>query len=155
MRHRLVVVAPPRVGALEVPEFDVEWRAVEISFAKFIEPARGRCRADKLVAALSSGVGEPTVYVVDCDGYYPGLNFVFGLAAPALKTAVVFTARLRGPRFEERLVKEITHEAGHLHGLGHCRNPRCVMYFSNSLLDTDHKDPYFCDNCRRRLLRPL
>ncbi|MCU7788711.1 archaemetzincin family Zn-dependent metalloprotease [Pyrobaculum sp. 3827-6] len=155
MRPRLVVAAPPGVGPLAVPEFDVEWRTAEIPYTKFIEPARGQCRADKLVAALSSGVAEPTVYVVDCDGYYPGLNFVFGLAAPALKTAVVFTARLRGPRFEERLVKEITHEAGHLYGLGHCQNPRCVMHFSNSLLDTDYKLPYFCDTCRRRLLRSL
>ena len=53
------------------------------------------------------------MFVLDCDGYYPGLNFVFGLSVPELMTAVVFTARLRGARFEERLAKEITHEAGH------------------------------------------
>jgi len=26
-------------------------------------------------------------------------------------------------------------ELGHTFGLGHCENPRCVMFFSNSLMD--------------------
>ncbi|RFA92381.1 archaemetzincin family Zn-dependent metalloprotease [Pyrobaculum aerophilum] len=155
MRPRITVVAPSRIKPLEIPEFTTIWQFKDIDISHFLDLARGQCRADKVVEALSNGVKSPTVYVLDCDGYYPGLNFVFGLAVPVLKTAVVFTARLVGPRFEERLVKEITHEAGHLYGLAHCANPSCVMYFSNSLLDTDRKSPYFCPKCREKLARIL
>ncbi len=94
------------------------------------------------------------------DGYDEGLNFVFGEASPALRTAVVFTKRL-DPRFYggrynfnlyvERVSKEINHELGHLLGLGHCRDKRCVMSFSNSVFDVDRKGMFFCDRCRERI----
>ena len=71
--------------------------------SKFLDRSRGQCRADVAVESLAAGVSTPTVYVLDCDGYYPGFNFLFGLAQPALRTAVVFTARLRGPLFAKLL----------------------------------------------------
>ncbi|MEM0278161.1 archaemetzincin family Zn-dependent metalloprotease [Pyrobaculum sp.] len=151
MRPRLTVVAPPSVETVVIPEFDVVWLVKELDASRYVDPLRGQCRADAVVKALSRSVNTPTVFILECDGYYPGLNFVFGLAVPHLKTAVVFTARLRGPQFRERLVKEITHEAGHLYGLGHCSDPSCVMYFSNSIYDTDRKSAFFCERCRRRL----
>jgi archaemetzincin len=39
---------------------------------------------------------------------------------------------------------------GHTYGLVHCRNPHCVMFFSNSLIDTDVKGPDFCQKCKPR-----
>jgi archaemetzincin len=53
--------------------------------------------------------------------------------------------------FLERIKKEATHELGHLFYLGHCRNPNCVMYFSNSILDTDKKSKFFCEKCQKIL----
>jgi len=150
---RLRVFSQPRIPRVEIPEFEVEWLTFDADTRLFLDPLRGQCRADVAVKALAQRRDVSTVFVLDCDGYYPGLNFVFGLAVPELMTAVVFTARLRGARFEERLAKEITHEAGHLYGLGHCDDPRCVMYFSNSIYDTDRKTPYFCQRCRRQLFR--
>jgi predicted Zn-dependent protease len=47
-----------------------------------------------------------------------------------------------------RAVKEAIHETGHTCGLGHCTDPRCIMHFSNSLRDTDVKEPGFCIACR-------
>ncbi len=100
------------------------------------------------------------VGLTDLDLFVSGLNFVFGLAHPGLRTAVVSLARLdesfygRPPNvalLERRVLTEVVHEVGHILGLGHCRNPRCVMFFSNSLRDTDLKGPLFCDVCHAHL----
>lgn len=100
------------------------------------------------------------VLVTDADLYAEGLDFAFGQADPSSRTAVISLARLREEfygrranrrRLEERAAKEALHELGHLFGLGHCSNPGCVMFSSNSLDDTDRKSADFCANCRRLL----
>ncbi|MDE2570917.1 MAG: archemetzincin, partial [bacterium] len=50
----------------------------------------------------------------------------------------------------QRALKECVHELGHAFGLKHCYNARCVMYFSNSIYDTDNKLSHFCEGCDRR-----
>jgi archaemetzincin len=93
--------------------------------------------------------------VTDVDLYCEGLNFVFGIAESPGRAAVISTARLRAAAnealFRERVLKEAMHELGHTLGLGHCDDARCVMYFSNTLADTDRKGSRFCRNCRARL----
>lgn len=89
--------------------------------------------------------------VVDVDIYSNGMNFIFGMADPLRKTAVISTHRLAGDKLNERITKEIVHEIGHLMGLGHCDASHCVMYFSNTLTDTDNKGPDLCKNCRRKI----
>ena len=111
-----------------------------------------------LAAARPPG-DEVILGVTGVDLTAPGLNFVFGLADPRGRAALISLARLypefygqpRDPRlFKERAVKEAVHELGHLLGLGHCPDPACVMSFSNSLTDTDKKGPGFCQQCRER-----
>lgn len=101
---------------------------------------------------------EKILGVVDHDLYVPELNFVFGEAGR--KVAVISLTRLRQefyklPKdrdlFYKRLLTEAVHELGHTYGLGHCGNPQCVMFFSNSLMDTDRKGPDFCPTCRNKL----
>ncbi len=92
-----------------------------------------------------------TLAVVDFDIYADNLNFVFGEAELNGSRAIVSIYRLRGSRLKERLVKEATHEIGHVLGLKHCGNRRCVMSFSNSVLDVDAKSDEFCEVCRRKL----
>jgi len=156
----LTVIAPPTYRGLNVRilEFNTRWIFDEVPTpAKFLNIFRGQYRADSLAVYLSREFEIPgkRVFVVDGDGYVEGLNFVFGLALPEYQTAVVFTERLKGRRFEERLAKEITHESGHLYGLGHCANPLCVMSFSNSVIDVDRKGATFCPRCRARIARAL
>jgi archaemetzincin len=112
-----------------------------------------------LAAARPPGV-EVILGVTGVDLAAPGLNFVFGLADPPSRAAVISLARLypefygqpRDPRrFKARAVTEAVHELGHLWGLGHCPDPACVMSFSNSLADTDRKGPGFCKSCREKL----
>ena len=100
---------------------------------------------------------EKILGLVDHDLYVPGLNFVFGEASQ--KVAVISLTRLRQefyhlPEdrnvFHRRALTEAVHELGHTYGLPHCKNPRCVMFFSNSLMDTDRKGAEFCPECKRK-----
>jgi archaemetzincin len=92
------------------------------------------------------------------DIYSDGLNFVFGVASPFQRAAVVSYARLKSSDralFTSRVRKEITHEMGHVFGLKHCTYPGCVMNFSNSLMEVDLKGEDFCPSCRRKLNEEL
>jgi len=92
--------------------------------------------------------------IVQGDLYTPGLNFVFGMAQG--RRAVISIFRLRAgilgdQLFRRRVAVEAVHEVGHLLGLGHCTNHTCVMFFSNTLADTDRKTPQLCAACKATL----
>jgi len=101
---------------------------------------------------------EKILGIVDHDLYVPELNFVFGEASQ--RVAVISLTRLRQefynlPQdqslFHKRALTEAVHELGHTYGLGHCGDPRCVMFFSNRLTDTDRKGSEFCTKCKSKL----
>ncbi len=101
---------------------------------------------------------ERVLAVVDQDLYVPWLNFVFGEAGE--RVAIISTFRLSREFyglepdrkiFLKRLLTEAVHELGHTYGLIHCRNANCVMFFSNSIIDTDRKGYKFCSSCREKI----
>ena len=115
----------------------------------------------KEVKSLKPGNYTRALGVVDADLYVPELNFVFGEAdIYSGVAAVISLTRLRQEfyglkpdrkLFQLRAVKEAIHEIGHTYGLSHCQNPQCIMYFSNSIRETDKKGPGFCNTCRKKL----
>jgi len=117
---------------------------------------RGQHDNAKLLKLAADAQGERVLGVTSVDMFALGLNFVFGRAPLGGKGCIISIARLRHQDLEifaMRTIKEAVHELGHTFGLDHCGNPRCVMFFSNSILDTDRKGDEFCERCERDLER--
>ena len=115
---------------------------------------RDQYRVERLLEATRQAVAGRVLGVTNQDLYAEGLNFVFGMAERPGRAAVITVARLASAdaaRFQARMLKEAVHELGHTLGLAHCQHPKCVMYFSNTLADTDRKGADFCAACRARL----
>jgi archaemetzincin len=104
---------------------------------------------------------ERIVGIASVDLYAPGLNFVFGEADEARRAAVFSIARLHGEGptagavLERRALVEAIHELGHSYGLGHCSDVHCVMWFSNTLAETDRKTDRFCATHQAQLDQAL
>jgi archaemetzincin len=122
-----------------------------------LDPARRQWRADLMITQCVEGFSSPSRFSIGLTGrdlYAPPLNFVFGLALGSKGLALVSWCRLRdeGGAFVTRLAKEVIHEVGHLEGLDHCDNDSCIMWFSNTLEETDRKGLDFCRACARKRL---
>jgi len=130
------------------------------------DPSRQQYNAETILNDISRrtrlySANESALVIVDVDLYSPGLNFVFGLSDAAKVMGIISLARLKNEfyggkpdnkLFLERVIKEAVHELGHAWGLSHCSDKKCVMYFSNSLPDTDRKRNTFCHDCKKMLL---
>jgi archaemetzincin len=121
--------------------------------------ARRQYEGSALLRALSERE-MPVLGVTEVDAFVAGLNYIFGLAVG--RKAMISPKRLR-PEFygfseddellKQRAQKEAIHELGHILGVDHCSDKNCVMYFSNSMLDTDFKDWRYCGRCEWKAIR--
>ena len=123
-------------------------------------PKRGQFDPNKIFKILKRYEGKKVLGIIDEDLYAQGLNFIFGQAEAFGRCALISITRLRQefyglPKdnmiFFNRIMKEAIHELGHTYGLKHCSNKDCVMFFSNSIIDTDKKSPFFCKVCQEKL----
>lgn len=110
----------------------------------------------KLKSFPPRSAGVLKLGVTEHDLYVPSLNFVFGEARPEDGIAIISLQRLRQEfygrkeneeKLHRRMITEAVHELGHVYGLMHCSNHKCVMFFSNTLVDTDRKSDKFCKKC--------
>lgn len=114
------------------------------------DPSRRQFRSTAILDALARlkrPEWERVLGVADADLFVPELNFVFGEADPRRGVAVFSLSRLRTPDrtlFLRRAATEAIHELGHTWGLSHCSDPNCVMWFSNTLSESDRKGTRFC-----------
>lgn len=125
--------------------------------------ARGQYFSTAILRSLTPFVPPDVLRllaITDVDLFVSQLNFVFGEAAVDGRVCIISLHRLRpefygqAPNerlFIERAMKEAIHELGHTFGLRHCSDPRCVMFFSNTIEDTDRKSAHFCDETALRL----
>ncbi len=134
--------------------FDVELAGRRALPQGAFDARRGQFLADALLGLALSVRAERVLAVTDVDLYARDLNFVFGVAQPSGEACVVSLFRLHldadKERFRGRALKEAMHELGHTFGLGHCADPRCVMWFSNTLEETDRKGAVYYPGARRR-----
>ena len=121
-------------------------------------PIRGQFNSTVILRILPE-VCDVVLGVTEVDLYADNLNFVFGEAELFGKRAIISLKRLRQefyglPEDEEllriRALKEAIHEIGHVLGLKHCKG-KCVMRFSNSILEVDMKNWWFCEDCLKKL----
>jgi archaemetzincin len=140
---------------LGVTGFDVELAGRRALPQGAFDARRGQVHADALLGLALSVRAEHVLAVTDVDLYAGNLNFVFGIAQPSGVACVISLFRLcldaDEERFRGRALKEAMHELGHTFGLAHCADPRCVMWFSNTLEETDRKGVAYCPRCEETL----
>lgn len=130
-------------------EYEVA-EAVELP-GRFLDAGRGQVEAHRALSVLAGRFRARAcfrlLFVTEEDLFVPGLNFVFGLAAPGGRAALVSDARFGVPPSErsepdrrlhlERLAKVALHELGHTLLLSHSEDSRSVMKFHNSVAELD------------------
>lgn len=131
---------------------------------QFIDTSRNQFRSPQVIdwveRNFSSSGYDRILAICDSDAYSGNLNFVMGEAQLGGAVAAVYFKTFRSKLtisdigndlFLQRIHKESIHELGHLFGLEHCPKNTCVMYFSNSLSDTDFKNYHMCESCNRKI----
>jgi archaemetzincin len=135
--------------------FDVELAGRRPLPRGAFDARRGQFDADALLGLARPVRAERVLAVTGVDLYTGDLNFVFGMAQPSGEACVISLSRLSldadKERFRRRALKEAMHELGHTFGLGHCTAPACVMWFSNTLGETDRKGAAYCPRCEETL----
>ncbi len=96
--------------------------------------------------------------VTEFDICTPILTFVYGESQLGGRIALISMNRLHGDGAEstyERAAKIAVHEVGHILGLEHCWEVRCLMHFSRNLDQLDSLPLKFCSACEFETARRI
>ena len=107
--------------------------------------------AEKSGAPLKLGITELDICT-------PILTFVFGESHLGGNTALISLHRIKGvdkAETYERAAKIGVHEVGHIFGLEHCWEVRCLMHFSRDLEQLDGLPLRFCPACTFEISRRI
>ena len=123
-------------------------------------PQRQQFDALKIIKELSrERHGAPfKLGVTALDICTPILTFVYGESQLGGKIALISLNRLQGGSPEsayERAAKIGVHEVGHILGLEHCWEVRCLMHFSRNLDQLDSLPLQFCSACEFETTRRI
>ena len=128
-----------------------------------LKVVRGQFYASVILARLErikANQKEFVIGVCEEDLYLPDEPFIIGSADTVAGTSLVSLFRIRQefyglPEDElkvySRLFKQAVHFLAHLFEMTSCRNPKCVNYYSQNMMDIDGKGEKFCDICKRQL----
>ena len=120
---------------------------------------RGQYYSTAVLQRMQSLVSnQQTAYlgVTNLDLFIPILTFLFGEAQLGGNCALVSLHRLREEFYglppnpnllSERSAKESIHELGHVLGLRHCHDWRCVMASTHDVERLDLKGTEYCPSC--------
>jgi len=142
---------------------NVEIRNKVSSLQYAYNAARSQYKSPSLLARLrciKKRRGDKILGVVDVDLYSPGYDFVYGEADIKAGVTTLSINRLiseernipqKSSLYAERIIREATHEIGHLYGLGHCSYQKCVMRTCTCLDEVDEAGGGLCVACREQL----
>lgn len=143
--------------------FEFVPKEIDLEIESAFNPIRRQYLSQLILLRLKKEKPEDAFMILGIfnkDLYTDNLNFIFGQAEPSSGIGIISIYRLREEFYNRmenkellriRALKEAVHEIGHLFGLPHCLSPTCVMYFSNSIIDTDKKSFKLCISCERKL----
>jgi archaemetzincin len=103
---------------------------------------------------------EKVIAICEEDLYLPEDAYVLSSVDRVAGTAIISLYRIRQEFYGlpendgmiyPRLFKESIHRMCGLLHLPECRNPRCVNYYSQMMLDIDSKQDKLCDICLRQM----
>lgn len=127
-------------------------------------PARGRYRAEKLLAFLETTdkkadkiLGLTAVDISTTKGKYEDWG-ILGQGQCGGRPCVVSTFRMKGSArnaskslFQGRFAKVVAHELGHTYGIEHCPKKGCLMEDAKGTVKTVDGETDFCADCKKHL----
>lgn len=122
-------------------------------------PIRLQYNSKELIEFLLSlkSYKEKILGIINEDIYKQGSPFVFGESNVNKEVALISLWRFEqnriffdcdGPLMLERIKKQAIYETSTIYGLRTCADPKCVMYYCQTMDELDNKDSKYCAKCK-------